>query len=166
MAQTTVLALFKDKRDAEAAVRALKSARFDSARLGVVDPGKAHVQEFGKMAVAGVGAGTAVCGVLGVGLGIAVAGVLPGTHAWLSGGWFVPFMFGLTAAATGALAGMLISQSVSRQNALYYEEELTLAEIGQVIGVCESRVSQLRSLALSRLRSMLRDAIGVPEVRS
>src|SRR5438552_9845936 len=77
MAQTTVLALFKDKRDAEAAVRALKSARFDSARLGVVDPGKAHVQAFGKMAVAGVGAGTAVCGVLGVGLGIAVAGVLP-----------------------------------------------------------------------------------------
>ena len=32
--------------------------------------------------------------------------------------------------------------------ALYYEEELTMAEIGEVIGVCESRVSQLRSLAL------------------
>jgi RNA polymerase sigma factor for flagellar operon FliA len=49
--------------------------------------------------------------------------------------------------------------------ALYYQEELTLAEIGEVIGVCESRVSQLRSLALSRLRTILRDAIGVPEVR-
>lgn len=139
MAQTTVLALFKDKRDAEAAVRALKSARFDSARLGVVDPGKAHVQEFGKMAVAGVGAGTAVCGVLGVGLGIAVAGVLPGTQAWLSGGWFVPFMFGLTAAATGALAGMLISQSVSRQNALYYEEEV---EAGRTLVTVRSEAGQ------------------------
>jgi RNA polymerase sigma factor for flagellar operon FliA len=32
--------------------------------------------------------------------------------------------------------------------ALYYEEELTLAEIGQVIGVGESRVSQLRSRRL------------------
>ena len=35
---------------------------------------------------------------------------------------------------------------------MYYEEEMTLAEIGKVIGVGESRVSQLRSLALSRLR--------------
>lgn len=45
--------------------------------------------------------------------------------------------------------------------ALYYEEELTMAEIGEVIGVCESRVSQLRSLALSRLRVSLRDALGL-----
>lgn len=48
--------------------------------------------------------------------------------------------------------------------ALYYEEELTLAEIGDVIGVCESRVSQLRSLALSRLRGLLRASLGVAEV--
>jgi RNA polymerase sigma factor FliA len=40
--------------------------------------------------------------------------------------------------------------------ALYYEEEMTMAEIGAVIGVCESRVSQLRSLALSRLRTSMR----------
>ena len=39
--------------------------------------------------------------------------------------------------------------------ALSYEEELTLAEIGQVLGVSESRVCQLRSLALSRLRTAL-----------
>jgi RNA polymerase sigma factor for flagellar operon FliA len=44
--------------------------------------------------------------------------------------------------------------------ALYYEEELTLAEIGEVIGVCESRVSQLRSLAVSRLRTSLRESLG------
>jgi len=44
--------------------------------------------------------------------------------------------------------------------ALYYEEELTMAEIGAVIGVCESRVSQLRSLALSRLRTSLRESLG------
>lgn len=49
---------------------------------------------------------------------------------------------------------------------LYYESELTLAEIGQVIGVCESRVSQLRLLALSRLRTLLRDTLGVPGVRA
>ena len=45
--------------------------------------------------------------------------------------------------------------------ALYFEEELTLAEIGEVIGVGESRVSQLRSLALSRLRTLLRESLGL-----
>jgi RNA polymerase sigma factor FliA len=49
--------------------------------------------------------------------------------------------------------------------ALYYEEELTMAEIGAVIGVCESRVSQLRSLALSRLRVSLRGSLGLPVKR-
>ncbi len=39
--------------------------------------------------------------------------------------------------------------------ALYYHEELTLAEIGQVIGVGESRVSQLRTQAITRLRASL-----------
>jgi RNA polymerase sigma factor for flagellar operon FliA len=46
--------------------------------------------------------------------------------------------------------------------ALYYEEEMTMAEIGEVIGVCESRVSQLRSLALSRLRTSMRAALAAP----
>jgi RNA polymerase sigma factor FliA len=47
--------------------------------------------------------------------------------------------------------------------ALYYEDELTMAEIGQVIGVCESRVSQLRSLALSRLRVSLGTSLRLPQ---
>ena len=34
--------------------------------------------------------------------------------------------------------------------ALYYHEELTLAEIGEVIGVGESRVSQLRTQAIAQ----------------
>jgi len=50
--------------------------------------------------------------------------------------------------------------------ALYYQEELTLAEIGEVIGVCESRVSQLRSLAIARLRSLLRRSLGLAEMRA
>jgi RNA polymerase sigma factor for flagellar operon FliA len=50
--------------------------------------------------------------------------------------------------------------------ALYYEEEMTMAEIGEVIGVCESRVSQLRSLALSRLRASMRTALGKTERRA
>ncbi len=43
--------------------------------------------------------------------------------------------------------------------ALYYEEELTLAEIAEVIGVGESRVSQLRTQAIASLRSLLKASI-------
>lgn len=43
--------------------------------------------------------------------------------------------------------------------ALSYDQELTLAEIGQVLGVSESRVCQLRSLAISRLRTSLRETL-------
>ena len=35
---------------------------------------------------------------------------------------------------------------------LYYYEELTLKEIGEILGVSESRVSQLNSRAISNLR--------------
>ncbi|HET8903319.1 MAG TPA: RNA polymerase sigma factor FliA [Saccharospirillum sp.] len=40
---------------------------------------------------------------------------------------------------------------------LYYDEELNLKEIGAVLGVSESRVSQIHSQAALRLRSKLRD---------
>ncbi len=41
--------------------------------------------------------------------------------------------------------------------ALYYDEELNLKEIGQILGVSESRVSQIHSQAALRLRSRLKD---------
>jgi RNA polymerase sigma factor for flagellar operon FliA len=46
---------------------------------------------------------------------------------------------------------------------LYYEQELTLAEIGAVIGVGESRVSQLRTQAVARLRARLRETLQMTE---
>ena len=36
--------------------------------------------------------------------------------------------------------------------ALYYEQDLNLREIGEVLGVTESRVCQLHSQAIARLR--------------
>ncbi|HZP86079.1 MAG TPA: RNA polymerase sigma factor FliA [Burkholderiales bacterium] len=39
---------------------------------------------------------------------------------------------------------------------LYYEQEMNLKEIGEVLGVSESRVCQLHSQAVARLRSRLR----------
>ena len=40
---------------------------------------------------------------------------------------------------------------------LYYEQELNLKEIGAVMGVSESRVSQLHSQAIGRMRAYLRE---------
>jgi RNA polymerase sigma factor for flagellar operon FliA len=40
---------------------------------------------------------------------------------------------------------------------LYYFEELTMKEVGAVLGVGESRVSQIHSLALSHIRSRLQN---------
>lgn len=48
---------------------------------------------------------------------------------------------------------------------LYYEHELTLAEIGAVIGVGESRVSQIRTQAIARLRTSLRESLQLSEGR-
>lgn len=46
---------------------------------------------------------------------------------------------------------------------LYHEHDLTLAEIGAVIGVGESRVSQLRTQAIARLRASLRESLHLTE---
>lgn len=51
-----------------------------------------------------------------------------------------------------------ISQLPEREKlvlSLYYDEELNLREIGEIIGVSESRVSQIHSQAALRLRSRL-----------
>lgn len=59
-----------------------------------------------------------------------------------------------------ALVGAIQSLSEREQllMSLYYDQELNLKEIGAVLGVSESRVSQLHSQAVSRIRSNLRSA--------
>lgn len=49
--------------------------------------------------------------------------------------------------------------------ALYYEEELNLREIGEVMGVTESRVCQLHSQAIARLRSQVLGELPVAKKR-
>ncbi len=44
--------------------------------------------------------------------------------------------------------------------ALYYDEELNLKEIGEVLDVSESRVSQIHSQAIKRIRSRMSDWIN------
>jgi RNA polymerase sigma factor FliA len=49
---------------------------------------------------------------------------------------------------------------------LYYYEELTMREVGAVMGVVESRVSQLHSSAMARLRAALGSPSGKRVVRA
>jgi RNA polymerase sigma factor for flagellar operon FliA len=59
------------------------------------------------------------------------------------------------------LLAQAVSQLVQRDRVvvtLYYFENLTLAEIGEVLGVTESRVCQLHTRAVLRLRAKLLDA--------
>lgn len=47
---------------------------------------------------------------------------------------------------------------------LYYFEDLNLKEIGQVLRVTESRVSQLHAQAVTRLRAKLNSTVGTGEI--
>jgi len=50
--------------------------------------------------------------------------------------------------------------------ALYYSEELTMKEVGVVLGIGESRVSQIHSLAVVRLRSRLDEMMRLTASRT
>jgi RNA polymerase sigma factor for flagellar operon FliA len=44
---------------------------------------------------------------------------------------------------------------------LYYYEDLTLREIGEVLGVTESRISQLHTKAVLRLRGRIKEDLDL-----
>ncbi len=59
-----------------------------------------------------------------------------------------------------ALAIETLTEQEQMVLALYYNEELNLKEIGQVLGVVESRVSQIRTKSILKLRSKLKEVIN------
>ena len=54
----------------------------------------------------------------------------------------------------------VLSQKEQQMLALYYYQELTMKETGAMLGVGESRVSQIHSLALPRLRTRLQTLLA------
>ncbi len=53
-----------------------------------------------------------------------------------------------------------LGEQEQRVLSLYYYEELTMKEVGEVIGVGESRVSQIHTAALLKLRARLRQRLS------
>ncbi len=53
----------------------------------------------------------------------------------------------------------MLTQKETSVITLYYYEELTLKEISQILNVSESRVSQLHSRALQKMKGMLGDSV-------
>ncbi|HLZ94673.1 MAG TPA: hypothetical protein VKT20_05045 [Candidatus Dormibacteraeota bacterium] len=142
---TTVLALFRDQRDAETAVKALRSAHFDSAQVGIAHAGDARVPKYGYNAVVGILGGSIGCGLIGALLGLGMTALYPQVFP---GGWFVPFMVGLAGAATGAVAGLLISMSMSRQHEMYYEDEVAAGRTLVSVHAEPDRIEQARRILL------------------
>lgn len=73
-----------------------------------------------------------------------------------------PFHLCLRSEMKSLLAQEIASLSEKERQvlALYYFEELTMKETGTVMGIGESRVSQIHSLAIVRLRARLRELLG------
>lgn len=72
-----------------------------------------------------------------------------------------PFFLCLRGEMTTLVAGALddLEEKERQVVMLYYLEELTMKEVGAVLGVGESRVSQIHSAALIRLRVRLEDQL-------
>jgi RNA polymerase sigma factor FliA len=62
-----------------------------------------------------------------------------------------------------AAAMSKLTERTQQVLALYYQEECTQAEIGQILGVTESRVCQILGEATARLRAMLDETPSTPE---
>lgn len=63
-----------------------------------------------------------------------------------------------------AFLGIAVTRLTEQEKlviALYYYEELTLKEIGEVMTISESRVSQIHTRAVTKLRSMIKDRFGL-----
>jgi RNA polymerase sigma factor for flagellar operon FliA len=65
-----------------------------------------------------------------------------------------------------AVAMTKLSERTQQVLALYYQEECTQAEIGQILGVTESRVCQILGEASARLRAMLEDTPSTSKPRT
>ena len=146
----TIAALFKDQEQADSAVSALKSANFDSSKIEMRSPREPELPDFGGNAARGVAIGCIGGTILGVVLGVIAAGIIPGSHTFVHGGLFVPFMLAMALGATGGLAGLLLSMSGSHERALFYEQEVQSGRYLVSVDTEPDRREAARQILLSK----------------
>jgi hypothetical protein len=130
MEHSTVVGVFADRADAEAAVRALEAARFTHEHIGFAGHGDAAARQAGtthpeaKGALAGASRGSLTGGAVGGILGALAALVIPGIGPVIAGGMLAGIVAGAVAGGTvGGLAGALHGMGVPERDASYYEGE-------------------------------------------
>src|SRR5207245_265265 len=143
-------ALCQDEEQADSAVRALKSVDFDSSEIEMRGPREPELPDVGGNAARGVAFGSIGGTILGAVLGVLAAGVMPGSHAYVQGGWFVPFMLAMALGATGGLAGLLLSVGASRDRALFYEQEVQSGRYLVSVDTKPERRETARQILLSK----------------
>lgn len=117
----TVVGLFRTPDEQLAAVRALERAGFGPDQVRTSTPGRGRSGHYGTKLLFGVLAGT----VLGLIAGAVATGLVPGVKPLVPGNLVATFAFAAVAgAATGGVAGMLLSMSASGDRALFYEQEV------------------------------------------
>ena len=123
----TVAGLFRSRSEAEQALRKLEEAGFFRPdRVSVSTPRVARRGHYGTKVLVGIVIGA----LLGALVGAVASGVVPGVKPLLPGNVLVTFLFAAVAgAATGGVAGALLSMAASGHR-LYYEQEV---ESGRVL---------------------------------
>jgi len=130
---STVIGVFEDTSDAIQAVRALREAGFEDARIGIASKDERTTREkFGltndpthSKWEQGTVVGAAAGGATGLGLGLAVvAGLIPPLGPVLVGGTLLALLASAgTGAAVGTVVGGLAGLGVSEDEAGYYDRE-------------------------------------------
>jgi hypothetical protein len=160
----TITALFKDEAQAASAVRALRSARFDSARTEMRGPAEAQLPDLGGNAARGVAIGSIGGTVVGAVVGVLGAGLIPGMHTFLHGGLIVPFMLAMALGATGGLTGLLLSAAASRDKTLFYEQHVQSGGYLVAVDAEPDRRETARQILVSR-GAMEASTIEAPTVK-
>src|SRR3954453_17738316 len=131
--RSTVVGVFHKRDDAREAIEALKDAGFDCETISILSPDKdttqAMAEETGTHAGSGAATGAVTGGILG-GLGGWLVGIgalaIPGVGPFIAAGAFATALGGAAiGAGVGAVAGALVGMGVPKEEADYYEGEVS-----------------------------------------
>ena len=122
----TVVGLFRTRTEADRALGKLKESGFGPDQVTVSTPAYRRRGHYFAKVLIGIVVGT----LLGAMAGAVATGLLPGMRPLVAGDRLGMFLIAAAAgAATGFVAGMLLSMAASGDQALFYEQEVESGRI-------------------------------------